>query len=648
MSDSGKYLPIREYSLIGDCHTAALISSGGSIDWYCPGRFDNPAVFCRILDANKGGFLEIAPTESCSTSRKYVENSNILTSVLISDNSKLVVKQFMPIRSEEPGGMAKDVTAMFKIVSLVEARTDTEIRVRFKPTFNFAKNQSHFERCPGAVVASWLGNYLTLWCRDMEFSLNDNGVAEGILRISQEEKRWIVLDYKENEKDVQISFSDEECNTWLNDTQEYWQKWTGKCSYHGPYRNEVLRCALALKLLTYEPSGAVIGAPTTSLPEEIGGERNWDYRYSWLRDSALILYALMTVGYRNEATDFFKWLQLTQKKDPKRIPQIMYKIDGGDSIREATLDNLEGYKKSSPVRIGNAAASQFQLDIFGEVMISANLHYLHNEDDETKESWAEKRADCSDIWPILKQLVNEAAQKWRQPDSGIWEIRGELREFLYSRLMCWAALDRGVILARKFDLPAPINSWQDARDEIRSAILSKGYNSTEKAFTQSFGSKALDASALIIPRIGFLPGTDRRVISTIKSIEEKLTNNGYVYRYLTEDGLPGREATFGLCTFWQIDALALGGRQEAAQDLFEKMISSANDVGLLSEELDTKSGAFLGNFPQGISHSGLIGSAVNLSKIAKHGPEEAMENEAQRAGRARDAAREGATGSPRT
>jgi len=356
-----------------------------------------------------------------------------------------------------------------------------------------------------------------------------------------------------------------------------------------------------------------------------------------LRDSALILYALMTIGYQKEAADFFGWLRLTQRKNPTAIPQIMYRVDGGGEIEESILPHLEGYRKSKPVRIGNAAASQFQLDIFGEILNAAHLYFAHNPIGKSRKS-AKHVTIPQDLWTILRALVNDAAQKWTQPDNGIWEIRGARKEFLYSRLMCWAALDRGIRLAKDFHLEAPMNRWQQIRNEIRTAILARGYNENREAFVQSFGSNALDASALIIPRIGFLPPTDPRVISTIDQISTRMSRNGLIYRYLNEDGLPGNEATFSLCTFWLVDALALSGRRQEAHDLFQKITSYKNDVGLMSEELDPSTGAFLGNFPQGLTHLSLIGSAVNLAKAEKHGAEKRPITEAQRTGRARDAA----------
>ncbi len=644
-----KYLPIKDYAILGNCHTAALISSSGSIDWFCLGRFDSPAVFCRILDAEKGGYFAIDYGSDLTISRKYLDKTNVIVTSVESKNGKVTVTQFMPVISLNPAHKGDDVKSPFRILTLIESKAGkAELKIRFKPTFNFAQNECKFEEFPNGITASNSGDFLTLYASGTKFKVQDSGMAVSNLNIDSGGRVWVILDYLDNEAGVKRKFDDAESDKLLKETRDYWYSWVDRLTYNGPYREEVVRSSLALKLLTFEDTGAIVAAPTASLPEHIGGVRNWDYRYAWLRDSALILYALMTVGYQNEATDFFKWLHLTQKANPTGMPQIMYKVDGDGKIHETTLKHLEGYRKSSPVRIGNAAASQFQLDIFGEILTSAYLHFMHDEDEDTEETLTAKRDGMKgSLWSILKSLVNKAADKWTQPDNGIWEIRGKPREFLHSRLMCWAALDRGIRLAEKFRLDADTKKWKRVREQIRTAILEKGYNRKVKAFTQSFGSEDLDAGALIIPRIGFLPPTDPRVVSTINLINEKLSHDGLIYRYRTEDGLPGTEATFSLCTFWQVDALALSGRQDEAQDLFEKMISYANDVGLMSEEVDPKTDEFLGNFPQGFTHLALIGSAVNLTKAAKHGAEQEPENEAQRAGRAKHSASGGPYGNPR-
>ncbi len=592
--------PIGDYAPIGDCRTAALISRAGSIDWYCPGRFDAPAVFCRILDAHKGGYFRVAPTQEFSCSRRYVGATNVLETTFSTGSWRVRLTDCMV----EPNRVLRRLEGL---------SGEVEMAVEFKPTFDFARAQTQID---DGVIAHWNSHYLTL------------AAPSSPMTVRQGQCTWLVLSYTQNEQDARQALRVTGCEEDLRQVVRKWEDWANRCTYRGPYRDDVLRSALVLKLLTYEPTGAVVAAPTTSLPESIGGARNWDYRFTWLRDSALILYALVTIGYDDAAAEFTQWLEHTVGSDPTSRPQIMYGIDGRGDLPEHPLEHLDGYRGSRPVRIGNAAADQVQLDIYGELLRSAGVHY-HN---------SRPHRPSPDAWKMWRGLVEQAAEHWQEPGSGIWEVRGGPEDFLYGKLMCWAALDTGLRLAHDHHLDAPLDSWRQTRDQIRQAILQRGFNKDVGAFSQAFGSSSLDASALIIPRVGFLPPTDPRVRSTVDQIQRKLSKDGLVYRYRTPDGLAEGEGTFTLTTFWLVDALALGGELDQAHALFERTLGYTNDLGLLAEEIDPESGAQLGNFPQGFSHLALIGAAVNLAKAERHGSEQSAENEGERAQRAGHAA----------
>jgi GH15 family glucan-1,4-alpha-glucosidase len=481
------------------------------------------------------------------------------------------------------------------------------------------------------AVARAAHEYLTLACRGCDFHVSADGAVRGQLRIVQGSQYWLVLTYAEDPDRAEEAVAPVGCEDQLTRTLEYWQSWAEDCTYRGPYREAVVRSALTLKLLTYEPTGAVVAAPTTSLPEDIGGARNRDYRFSWLRDSSLILYALMTIGYGNEASDFMHWLERAVGTDPTRAPQIMYGIDGRRKLPEQIIDNLNGYRGSRPVRTGNAAANQRQLDVYGEVLRAAYMHYRRGAHE------APRPGPDAAAWQVLSGLVQQAADHWSESGRGIWEVRGGAQPFLYGKLMCWAALDSGVRLLQEHHLDGPEVQWRRARDDVRKAILQHGYDRELGAFTQAFDSRTLDASALIIPRIGFLSASDPRVRSTVKRIRQQLTRGGLVYRYCTSDGLPGGEGAFTLCTFWLANALALEGNIDDARTIFEGALSHANDLGLLAEEFDPGCGEQLGNFPQGFSHLALIGAAVDIARAIQEGAEHAPRTEAQRAAAAQRA-----------
>ncbi len=636
------YPPIADYALIGDCHTAALIARDGSIDWFCPGRFDAPAVFCRLLDDKRGGYLQTAPTVNYSVERSYQGATNVLQSTFSAEGGRMRVTDLMPIHKRTSDRLGYDVGASHRVLRRIACVDGAlEVQLEFKPTFDFARADTDLAVRPRGAIASAGEQYLTLAGTSLADTECHDGMLRARIHLTAGDTCWIVLTHADDPDRAEEALAPVNCEQQLERTLKYWRDWARKCTFQGPYRDLVLRSALVLKLLTYEPTGAVVAAPTTSLPESVRGERNWDYRFTWLRDASLILYALLTIGYGDEAADFTHWLEQTVGSDPTHEPQIMYGIDGRHKLPEQIIQQLEGYRGSRPVRVGNAAAEQRQLDIFGEVLRAAALHY-HRGAESPHEGQppdgAHRKPPSDEGWTVLRDLVDRAADHWSDNGNGIWEVRGGPRPFLYGKLMCWAALDSGIRLAQEFRLDAPCDRWQRTRDEIRSAILRDGYNSDIGAFTQAFGSSAVDATALVIPRIGFLPPTDPRVKSTVAVIRKQLSNDGLVYRYRTRDGLAGGEGTFTLCTFWLVDALALGGHLDEAKGLFERTVGYANDLGLLAEEIDPDKREQLGNFPQGFSHLALIGAAVNLAKAAAHGSEEEAETESDRARRASRAA----------
>jgi alpha,alpha-trehalase len=620
MADS-VYPSIADYAVVGDCHTAALIGRDTSVDWLCPRRFDAPAVFCRVLDAHRGGYLRTAPQDRFTTRRAYSAETNVLETELEHAGARVKVTDLMPVHQRSAARRGHDVGSSQRLLRLVEGVAgEMELDLVFKPSFNFARDAAEIDIISGTgAVAKCGAEYLTLACQAADLQQGDGGEVRGRLRLHAGERQWVVVTSSEDPDRAMESLTPARCDDQLARTLDYWRRWSAACTYQGPYREQVLRCALVLKLLTYEPTGAVVAAPTTSLPEEIGGTRNWDYRFTWLRDASLILYALMTLGYDDEATDFMHWLEQTIGEDPTHGPQIMYGIDSRRELPECVLDHLEGYRCSAPVRIGNAAASQRQLDIYGEVLRAAAMHY------------GRQQVNPAEAWPVLRSLVEQAAERWQERGHGIWEVRTDPTQYTYGKLMCWAALDAGVKLASHWQLDAPVSKWCGVRDQVREAILQHAYADDIGAFTQAFGSQTLDASSLIIPRIGFLPPRDPRVRSTVHKIKQDLMRDGMVYRYRTPDGLHGSEGSFTLCTFWLADALALEGACDDAHEIFARGLDAANDLGLLAEEVDPSSGGQLGNFPQGFSHLALIGAAVDLAKVEAHGHEEQAKTEADRA-----------------
>jgi GH15 family glucan-1,4-alpha-glucosidase len=620
LHDEG-YRPLSDYALIGDAHTAALVSRDGSIDWLCWPRFDSPAIFCRLLDKDKGGYFSAGPASANATStRSYVENTNVLSTVFETETGRFRLTDLMPVERLSETREREDIASSYRVLRLIEGLDgEAEVTVSFRPTFDYARTEPSFDLREGSVIAYAGREVLALTC-PAKFERASPDTLTSNFKIRAGGRVWLTLTYFADRDYKSTSFPAFDTEAERERTLKYWREWSDVCTYRGPYESLVRRSALVLKLLTYEPAGALVAAPTTSLPEDVGGVRNWDYRFTWLRDSSLILYSLQLLGYYEEATDFFDWLDGLCIPCGKEL-QIMYRIDGGAYLPETTLEHLEGYRGSRPVRIGNAAYKQRQLDIYGEVIDAAYLYHEHI-----------KRPVRGELWHMLSYMADQTVERWREPDHGIWEVRGTgPRHFVYSKLLCWVSLDRAIRLSERDKLPGDVAKWKQTREEIRRVILTEGYDEKLGAFTQVLGESELDASALTIPQVGFLPATDPRVRSTINKIQEQLTSHGLVYRYLNEDGLPGDEATFALCSFWLVDCLAQAGRLEEATALLERVTGYSNDLGLLSEEIDPLSGELLGNYPQGFTHLGLIRSALNIAKCEAMGAEQQPENQAERA-----------------
>ncbi len=604
------YRPIEDYGLIGDMHTVALVGKDGSIDWCCLPRFDAPSVFARILDAEKGGHFQIALRgDDVTTKQFYWPETNVLVTRFLSDDGVGEVRDFMPV-----AGRASE-TDRRQIIRMVRAvRGTVTFRVTCRPAFDYARADHETVRTERGVCFHGDEQALSL-ATEIDLARDDDGVAADVTLREGESTTLLLRDIEPGE-DCAPTLSPEAAERAFRDTVQFWRDWLGQCTYTGRWREEVHRSALALKLLTYEPTGAIVAAPTCSLPEDIGGVRNWDYRYTWIRDAAFTLYAFLRIGFTEEARDFIGFLTtLCQLDAAGEGPlQIMYGIDGETELTEQALGHLEGYRGSSPVRIGNGAYDQLQLDIYGELIDAIYLHDTYGV------------PISYETWQSVRHFVNWVCDHWRETDEGVWEVRGGQQQFVYSKLMCWVAVDRALRLSRKRSLPAPEAAWQQCRDAIYEAIMEKGWNADRQAFTQQFGGGTLDASNLIMPLVHFISPGDERLLQTLDATLESpdqggLVSNGLVYRYNveeTDEGLEGEEGTFNICTFWLVEALTRAGavepkRLEDARLIFEQMLGYSNHLGLYAEETGTH-GEALGNFPQAFTHLSLISAAYNLDR----------------------------------
>ncbi len=602
------YKPIEDYGVIGDLHTVALVGIDGSIDWCCLPHFDSPSVFAALLDDEKGGFFKIAPLVVTRRKQLYLPDTNVLITRCFSEEGIAEVIDFMPI---EWRSLEYSPPAYHQIVRRVSTIAGhVQFRLECFPAFNYARDSHSIHSFPQGV--SFVSSSTSLGLvSPVPLKFQDTGVVAEF-SLARGHSATFYLRQADQGSEANLLIPEELGEIAFAKTVNFWKTWVSQCVYRGRWREMVQRSALVLKLLTYAPTGAIIAAPTTSLPEEIGGERNWDYRYCWIRDASFTLYALMRLGFDQEAGQFMDWLEeRCRELKPDASLQPMYSISGRSELKEENLTHLKGYRNSKPVRAGNAAHRQAQLDIYGELLDSV---YLYNK----------YGAPISyDLWCNLERMLDYVCDNWRRPDEGIWEIRGEPRQFVYSKLMSWVALDRGLRLANKRSFPANRERWTKTRDEIYCEIMARGWNERHGAFVQYYGSNRMDASNLLMPLVFFVSPSDPRMIRTLDKIQDQLCLDSLVHRYTiidgeSVDGVSGQEGAFSICSFWLVEALTRAGRLEEARLMFEKMLGYANHVGLFAEEIG-HCGEALGNFPQAFTHLGLISAAYNLDRVLAKG-----------------------------
>ncbi|MDQ0758407.1 glycoside hydrolase family 15 protein [Streptomyces canus] len=597
--DRTGYLPIAEHGLIGDLRSVALVGTDGTIDWYCCPDFDAPSVFASILDAERGGCFELAATVPARTKQFYFPDTNVLITRFYTEDGVGEVQDFMPV-----DGDPVETERHRLIRRVVCVRGSIPFRTRVAPRFDYGA-QPHTLRMVGDV-AVFESPKLSLGLTATVPLETEGPDVCADFKLSEGESAVFALDQVGGEVTPRRC-ARTEAEEQFNSTVAYWRHWLSASKYRGRWREMVHRSALTLKLLTYAPTGAIVAAPTTSLPEQLGGERNWDYRYVWVRDAAFCVYALLRLGFTSEAEAFTEFLIRHVSPDghgPSGPLQIMYGIDGRTDLTERELGHLEGHRGSAPVRVGNAAADQLQLDIYGALIDSIYLY----------DKWA--KPISSDQWDDVCTLVDWVCEHWDQPDEGIWETRGGRKNFLYSRLMCWVAIERAIRMANRRGLPADLNRWRECRDTIYRRIMKRGWSETRQAFVQHEDGDVLDAAVLMMPLTKFIAPTDPKWLSTLDALTEELVSDSLVYRYdptASPDGLRGDEGTFSICSFWYVEAMVHAGRIDEARLAFEKMLTYANHLGLYAEEI-SNTGEQQGNFPQAFTHLALISAAFNLDR----------------------------------
>jgi GH15 family glucan-1,4-alpha-glucosidase len=599
------YPPIGEHGLIGDLQSAALVSTAGTVDWFCCPRFDSPSVFASLLDDRKGGQFSIVSTSPGTvTKQMYLPDTAVLVTRYLSERGVAEVLDFMPVHQPR---VATDRRRLVRAVFGI--RGDIDLEARIEPRFDYGR-RTHKVDVDGTNARFDAGDQTLRLASTWPLERHGEDASTRFTVRAGDRGGFVLSSGADDDDDIVLGSG--YVSTLYDETVAFWRDWLERSRYRGRWREAVERSAITLKLMTYAPTGALVAAPTAGLPEQVGGERNWDYRYTWIRDASFSVYSLLALGFTEEAAAFGNWLRerIEERTGHGGHPlAIMYRIDGSSDLSEEVLDHFDGYAGSRPVRIGNGAAEQLQLDIYGEA-----LDAIHHADRNGL-----GMADSG--WSALARVIDWLERNWDQPDEGIWETRGGRQRFVYGRLMCWVAFDRALRLAERHGRPAPVARWRDARDAAYRDVMANGWDDGSRAFVQVHGSDVLDAAILMMPLVGFVAPNDPKWQATLDAIGRTLVSDSLVYRYdpkASPDGLRGDEGTFSICTFWYVDALARSGRLEEARLTFEKMLTYANHVGLFAEEIGL-TGEQLGNFPQAFTHLSLINAAINLDYQLDHG-----------------------------
>jgi GH15 family glucan-1,4-alpha-glucosidase len=581
---------IEDYALLSDLQSAALVHRRGSIDWCCLPRFDSDACFAALLGHRRHGCWLVSPSAEGEPTRRYRDGSLVLETEWETRDGRIRVVDFMPPRREAP--------EIVRIVEGVSGRVT--VRSELVIRFGYGRIVPSRRRLDAAHIATGGPDALVL--RTLAPTRDEDTATVSTFEVGAGEQVSFTLTWFPSHTKLPPGIDAENA---LRETERFWQDWSSRCSYEGPHQEAVLRSLVVLKGLTYNPTGGIVAAPTTSLPAWPGGERNWDYRYCWLRDATLTLLALVSTGYLEEAREWRTWLLRAAAGDPEEI-QIMYGVAGERRLPEWEVEWLPGFQDSRPVRVGNAAAEQEQLDVYGEVM------------DAMYQARRNNVGASLPAWELGRHVLGVLEQRWREPDEGIWEVRGGRRHFTHSKVMAWVAFDRGIKLCEEFGREGPLERWRAIREEIHAQVCREAWSEELSSFTQSYGGSRLDASLLLLPQFGFLPPDDLRIRGTLTAVQRELSRDGFLMRYDSDDaidGLPTGEGAFLACSFWLVDALALDGRRDEADELLERLLDVRNDIGLLAEDYDPRTGRLLGNFPQAFSHVALVNSVVNLARI---------------------------------